>query len=227
MEKINQPFEHKPNEYTTMGNSLAKVEVVAFLLVVVGLLSKFVLNWQGGGLALIPALSILAMIYFPISLVYAGISGKYPKGIDKALMIICGLMLGIGCIGILFSFQQWPGSRMNIYLSLLLWVPTTIVALLGVLKVINIVPAATKWVLLRAAIIALPLWFMAFTSPMELYGMVGLFRNNPKYMELYVQCRGEERNDAACDEMAEFHKAYRLTQDFEKRGRMENGEWID
>ncbi len=227
MEAINRPVEHRPNEYSGFGKALGIAEAIAIALVLIGFCFRLVFILPGASLFWIGGFFILSIVYFPLSLVYAGISGKYPKAADKALMMMCGLMLSGGCMGLLFCLQQWPGGKMNVYVALLVWVPTLIVALLGAFKAINIVPAATKWVLTRALVIALPLWFMVFVGPVELFGLMGMFRNNPKYMELYAQCY-KQRNRAACDELNRFHMTFDIIQDMEKRERMLNGgEWID
>lgn len=189
------------------GKVMRIAEIALLALTIVGITLKLLLLPFGSTFTLWGLLG-LGSVYFPVGLVYAALSKRFTQSKDKALIAATCFMLGAGCVGILFSIQIWPMSRANVGMAAFLFVPLLVVSILALKGTIGVGQAAGRWALVRLVVIALPLWFFVFTSETQYYGMIGVLKDDPEFMELYRQCK-EERNREACQQVNERHQEYR------------------
>jgi hypothetical protein len=88
-----------------------RTEIGLSITIFLGLLIKY-LHWPGGGVVIVFAFSLLAMLYFPGGFYF--FSDKKIKNSNLALSIISGMFLSITLVGILFKIQYWPGANVNL-----------------------------------------------------------------------------------------------------------------
>lgn len=196
-----------PKGKDTFGRIMRIAEWILLTLSVAGIALKL-LHLPFASTFILFGIMGLGSLYFPIGILYAIVAKRFTQTSDKVLIVFSSLMLGTGCVGILFSIMLWPMSRTNIGTAAFMFVPLLIAALLAYLGKLKITKQAAKWVLVRLAVIAIPLWFFVFTSETQYYGMVGVLKDNPDYIELYRQCK-EEGNREACQTVRLMHDEYR------------------
>lgn len=194
-----------------MGNERSKkyrivkgIELFFVVILVISLLFRL-MQWPGGPALSILSIGMLSITYFILWQIGLGersnaLSNLYPRGVS--------LTLSIAVMGILFRYLIWPGGTVLINFSMLLAI---ILLILGIALLLfasdKVEPSMLKWGLWRLVPVMIPLVFFSLVNPFEYYKMVGPYKDNPKYMELYNNCYYQKED---CKEYRAYSDSLRV-----------------
>ena len=203
-----------------------RTEKIISIFAIIGLLFKY-MHWPGGNFLLVLSLSIMSIVYFPLSFYFFSANKKI-NGHPILFSLIAGMFLSSGILGIEFKLLYWPGSGVMLLTGIVGVIFVSIVSgikLAGfnkeelnvsegvevdenviddeLIKIESLKYNPIKYyqrMLIRSSIIggvSIILYFTSRDTMLELQ-----YGNHPKLIELKKRCF--DGDDSACEEMQEY-----------------------
>lgn len=191
---------------------MKKLEIILGSIALIAMVLKFFMI-PGSAFLGITSLSILAVLYFCLGLVlFNGIRlrnlfKKDPfegiSGIRIAGAILSGFYLSIVCVGILFTFESWPGANLMMIQGLTCLTMALVVVLIRYYK--NKSEFSLR-IIKRIAIIGGFAFLMVITPETAFVRLK--FRNHPQYIEAFeAYARDPNNPELILREDIEYHRA--------------------